>query len=84
VAAQAFPPMPYWGRLPSKTNRWLGVDQDRGPSALGRNRRACGYVLANRGHDARALQDYLGHRNIQHTVRYSELSPTRVKSLFGD
>jgi site-specific recombinase XerD len=32
-------------------------------------RHACGYALANKGHDARALQAYLGHRNIQHTVR---------------
>src|SRR5262249_47608567 len=39
-------------------------------------RHACGYALANKGHDTRALQAYLGHKNIQHTVRYSELSPT--------
>ncbi len=32
-------------------------------------RHACGYALANKGHDTRALQAYLGHRNIQHTVR---------------
>jgi type 1 fimbriae regulatory protein FimB/type 1 fimbriae regulatory protein FimE len=38
-------------------------------------RHACGYALANKGHDTRALQAYLGHRNIQHTVRYTELSP---------
>jgi integrase len=31
-------------------------------------RHACGYALANRGHDTRALQAYLGHKNIQHTV----------------
>ena len=37
-------------------------------------RHACGYALANKGHDTRALQAYLGHRNIQHTVRYTELS----------
>jgi site-specific recombinase XerD len=37
-------------------------------------RHACGYKLANEGHNTRALQHYLGHRNIQHTVRYSELS----------
>ena len=43
-------------------------------------RHACGYALANRGHDTRALQAYLGHRNIQHTVRYTELSPTRFKA----
>ena len=39
-------------------------------------RHACGYKLANDGHDTRALQHYLGHKNIQHTVRYTELSPT--------
>jgi site-specific recombinase XerD len=37
-------------------------------------RHACGFALANKGHDARALQAYLGHRNIQHTVRYTEVS----------
>jgi integrase len=45
-------------------------------------RHACGYALANRGHDTRALQAYLGHRNIQHTVRYTELSPTRFKNFW--
>jgi site-specific recombinase XerD len=40
------------------------------------------YALANRGHDTRALQAYLGHRNIQHTVRYTELSPTRFKDFW--
>ncbi len=46
-------------------------------------RHACGYALANRGHDTRALQAYLGHKNIQHTVRYTELSPTRVQGLLA-
>jgi integrase len=32
-------------------------------------RHACGFVLANKGHDTRSLQAYLGHKNIQHTVR---------------
>jgi integrase len=45
-------------------------------------RHACGYALANKGHDTRALQAYLGHRNIQHTVRYTELSPTRFKEFW--
>jgi site-specific recombinase XerD len=44
-------------------------------------RHACGYALANRGHDTRALQAYLGHKNIQHTVRYTELSPNRFKNF---
>ena len=38
--------------------------------------------LANKGHDTRALQAYLGHRNIQHTVRYTELSPGRFKDFW--
>ena len=37
-------------------------------------RRGCGYALANAGHDTRRIQDWLGHRPIQYTVRYSELS----------
>jgi integrase len=45
-------------------------------------RHACGYALANAGHDTRSLQDYLGHRNIQHTVRYTELAPNRFKDFW--
>jgi integrase len=45
-------------------------------------RHACGFALANKGHDTRSLQAYLGHRNIQHTVRYTELSPDRFKDFW--
>jgi site-specific recombinase XerD len=45
-------------------------------------RHACGFALANAGHDTRSLQAYLGHKNIQHTVRYTELSPTRFKDFW--
>jgi len=45
-------------------------------------RHACGFALAAKGHDTRALQAYLGHKNIQHTVRYTELSPTRFKTFW--
>jgi integrase len=45
-------------------------------------RHACGYALANAGHDTRALQAWLGHRNIQHTVRYSELAPDRFRNFW--
>jgi type 1 fimbriae regulatory protein FimB/type 1 fimbriae regulatory protein FimE len=45
-------------------------------------RHACGYKLANDGHDTRALQAYLGHKNIQHTVRYTELSPMRFRDFW--
>lgn len=37
-------------------------------------RHAAGYRLANEGRDTRSVQLWLGHRNIQHTVRYTELS----------
>ena len=47
-------------------------------------RHATGYKLASDGHDTRSIQDYLGHKNIQHTVRYTELSPTRFKDFWQD
>lgn len=47
-------------------------------------RHACGFKLANEGHDTRAIQQYLGHRNIQHTVRYTELAPGRFKDFWKD
>src|SRR5262249_9998440 len=42
-------------------------------------RHACGFKFANEGKDTRALQGYLGHRNIQSTTIYTELSPDRFK-----
>jgi site-specific recombinase XerD len=47
-------------------------------------RHACGFALANAGHDTRAIQQYLGHRNIQHTVRYTELAPNPVRDFWCD
>ena len=44
-------------------------------------RHACGYALANAGHDTRSLQAYLGHKNI-HTVCYTELAPDRFKDFW--
>jgi integrase len=45
-------------------------------------RHACGFKLANDGHDTRALQDYLGHRSISSTVRYTELTATKFKDFW--
>jgi len=45
-------------------------------------RHACGYALANKGMDTRSLQAYLGHASITHTVRYTEMSPTRFKNIW--
>ena len=47
-------------------------------------RHATGYYLASKGHDTRAIQAYLGHRNIQHTVRYTEMSPGRFTDFWAD
>jgi type 1 fimbriae regulatory protein FimB/type 1 fimbriae regulatory protein FimE len=47
-------------------------------------RHAAGYKLANDGQDTRSIQAYLGHRNITHTVRYTELSPERFKDFWQD
>jgi len=47
-------------------------------------RHATGYKLANDGHDTRAIQHYLGHKNIQHTVRYTELAANRFKDFWRD
>lgn len=47
-------------------------------------RHACGFKLANDGHDTRAIQQYLGHRNITHTTRYTELAPDRFKGFWRD
>ena len=47
-------------------------------------RHACGFHQANAGRDTRSLQAYLGHKNIQHTVRYTELAPTRFKGWWKD
>ncbi len=58
-----------------------GFDMKLHPHML---RHACGFKLANDGVDTRTIQSYLGHKSIQHTVRYTELAPTRFKSLFRD
>lgn len=47
-------------------------------------RHACGFYLANKGFDTRAIQHYMGHRNIQHTVRYTELTSERFKDFWKD
>lgn len=45
-------------------------------------RHSCGYYLANRGYDTRLVQDYLGHRNIAHTVRYTRTAASRFEGLW--
>ncbi len=45
-------------------------------------RHSTGYYLANRGNDTRLVQDYLGHKNINHTVRYTRTAASRFEGLW--
>ncbi len=45
-------------------------------------RHSCGFALANRGCDTRIIQDWMGHQNIQHTARYTALTPSRFEGLW--
>jgi len=45
-------------------------------------RHGCGFALADQGADTRLIQDYLGHRNIQHMVRYTASNPARFERLW--
>jgi len=81
-----------WRRLPDCASAVDPNRPDRAAKAAGLGlkahphmlRHACGYALANAGHDTRAIQAYLGHRNIQHSVRYTELAPDRFKNFWTD
>ena len=65
----------------ARAGRLAGIESRVHPHQL---RHSCGYYLATNGHDTRAIQDYLGHRNIQHTVRYTQLNPSRFESFWTD
>jgi len=56
-----------------------GLPVDAYPHML---RHACGFALADQGADTRLIQDYLGHRNIQHTVMYTATNPARFERLW--
>jgi integrase len=47
-------------------------------------RHSCGYALASRGTDTRTIQAWLGHSQIQHTTKYTALSPTRFRDIWRD
>jgi len=59
--------------------RAAGLSVEAHPHML---RHACGFALADQGADTRLIQDYLGHRNIQHTVRYTATNPARFERLW--
>ncbi len=69
------------GKLIRRAGELAGLPFPVHPHML---RHGCGFKLANEGVDTRALQAYLGHRSIQHTVRYTELAPTRFNGFWKD
>jgi type 1 fimbriae regulatory protein FimE len=68
-------------KIVGRAGREAGIEFPVHPHML---RHAAGYKLANDGQDTRAIQHYLGHRNIQHTARYTELAPGRFKDFWHD
>ncbi len=67
--------------LVARAGELAGIAEPVHPHQL---RHACGYYLASQGHDTRAIQDYLGHKNIHHTVRYTQMSPSRFETFWTD
>jgi type 1 fimbriae regulatory protein FimB/type 1 fimbriae regulatory protein FimE len=65
----------------AQAGKAAGIDFPVHPHML---RHATGFYLANAGQDTRSIQLYLGHKNIQHTVRYTELSPQGFKDFWKD
>ncbi|MCH2247034.1 MAG: tyrosine-type recombinase/integrase [Crocosphaera sp.] len=65
----------------ARAGELAGISEPIHPHQL---RHACGYYLASVGHDTRAIQDYLGHKNIHHTVRYTQMSPSRFETFWTD
>jgi len=59
--------------------KMAGLELEVHPHML---RHACGFALADQGADTRLIQDYLGHRSIQHTVLYTAANPARFGKLW--
>ncbi|MFP7606510.1 tyrosine-type DNA invertase [Serratia quinivorans] len=68
-------------RMLREYGRRAGLDVEAHPHML---RHACGYALADNGADTRVIQDYLGHRNIQHTVLYTAANAGRFRDLWEE
>lgn len=68
-------------KIVGRAGREAGIEFPVHPHML---RHATGFKLANDGQDTRAIQHYLGHRNIQHTTRYTELAADRFKDFWSD
>jgi integrase len=70
-----------FARMIERAATGAGLDLKAHPHML---RHACGYALANKGHDTRAIQGWLGHRSITSTAVYTALAPNRFKEFWRD
>jgi len=71
-----------FGRMIDRAaRRGLGLELKAHPHML---RHACGYALANRGHDTRAIQGWLGYRSITSTAVYTALAANRFKDFWRE
>jgi integrase len=70
-----------FARMVGRAAAGAGLELKAHPHML---RHACGYALANKGHDTRAIQAWLGHRSITSTAVYTALAPSRFKDFWRD
>jgi site-specific recombinase XerD len=70
-----------FARMIERAAATAGLELKAHPHML---RHACGYALANKGHDTRAIQGWLGHRSITSTAVYTALAPSRFKDFWRD
>jgi site-specific recombinase XerD len=70
-----------FARMIERAATGAGLDLKAHPHML---RHACGYALANKGHNLRAIQARLGHRSITSTAIYTALAPNRFKDFWRD
>jgi type 1 fimbriae regulatory protein FimB/type 1 fimbriae regulatory protein FimE len=70
-----------FGRLIERAAACAGLQLKAHPHML---RHACGYALANKGHDTRAIQGWLGHRSITSTAVYTALAPNRFRDFWRE
>ncbi len=68
-------------RIVARAGREAGLGFHLHPRML---RHGCGHALAEAGHNMPAIQNYLGHRNIRHTLRYMELPQQPFKHFWRD
>ncbi len=68
-------------KIVSRAGRKAGLSFPIHPHML---RHACGFKMANEGRDLRVMMDYLGHRTVAQTVKYTELCSSRFRSLWRD